>query len=591
MSWMRSAVVVLGLVLAAAGCKQVFGLSDPGLTDAAAPPVATVGFASATTLADEESGLLTIPILLSEPTNWEVSITYSVTGGTADRGDDYTTETGVITIAPGATSAAVELTVVADAADEEDETIELALAKPSQASLGLATHTVTISANVLPRVSFSAASNSIAEAGGALAVTVNLNTASSKTISVPFSASSSSAMAPADYSYATSSPLMFTPGETQKTIMINIVNDNVDENNETIITALGTPTNSVLGAQAVHTLTITDDDTCVGPGDAFNVCYDTQPAAVSLPVSLDTDSSPYCAATQPAGWTAAGQPAACVVWADALTVSGLSVSGSRPLVLAGVSSIAVTGVLDVSSVRGAKAGPAAPFSMCPAFPTAPDSDLDGAGGGAGASFMSAGGDGGDGDGGGPNGGTAPAASTEPALLRGGCSGQRGGTSGGNMAGNPGVGGGALYLVSGGTITLGSTSIINASGSGGTGSTNDGTGGSGGGSGGMIRLHAAAFSVTGAKIVANGGGGAEGAGASGGNGSDPDPTMPTQPALGGSNMASLGNGGNGFAGTTQATSGDIGAANVGGGGGGGGSGLIRTNLALTGATTSPAPIVQ
>ena len=48
---------------------------------------------------------------------------------------------------------------------------------------------------------------------------------------------------------------------TSGTITIgSIVNDSLDEANETVIITLSNPSNSTLGSDKVHTYTITDDD-------------------------------------------------------------------------------------------------------------------------------------------------------------------------------------------------------------------------------------------------------------------------------------------------------------------------------------------
>jgi hypothetical protein len=106
---------------------------------------------------------------------------------------------------------------------------------------------------------------------------------------------------------------------------------------------------------------------------------------------------------------------------------------------------------------------------------------------------------------------------------------------------------------------------------------------------MLVLHASSLVAdSGARILANGGGGASGATkiGPGGNGSDPDPTMPLVPAPGG--MAGGGRGGNGYAQSLAPTYGLDGASEEGGGGGGGGAGYIRSNQMLTNVITSPDP---
>lgn len=102
------------------------------------------------------------------------------------------------------------------------------------------------------------------EADGTATITVTLAPASTAKVTVPFTLSGT-ATNRADYSVATSS-VVFNPGETSKTITVNLINDVIDEpiDSETVIIKLGTPSparDAGLSASASQfTLTITDND-------------------------------------------------------------------------------------------------------------------------------------------------------------------------------------------------------------------------------------------------------------------------------------------------------------------------------------------
>lgn len=350
-----------------------------------------------------------------------------------------------------------------------------------------------------------------------------------------------------------------------------------------------------------------DARSCFGAGD-YEVCL----APSQIPTmqftwgtagTFDTGTgNTGCLATQPASWAAAGQPDACFVVATAVAISAnMAVSGTRPLVLLGTETVTITAEIDVASHAG-KAGPGAPAqSGCPAFTITPADNDNGGGGGAGASFMSQGGPGGDGNAGNsPNGAAGAPLANPPLRLRAGCSGQDGGTGHGSAGqGIGGVGGGALYVVAGTSITLLAGSIINASGQGGTRAGRQG-GGGGGGSGGMIVLHAPAITSSGSIVLANGGGGSSGGddtGATNGGGEageDQDADDPSSAPEGGAGTDNAGNGGDGYyeANSTvnEAKNGTPGMGNRGGGAGGGAKGYIQSNIALTGVT-SPSPVIQ
>lgn len=131
---------------------------------------------------------------------------------------------------------------------------------------------------------------------------------------------------------------------------------------------------------------------CVGE-DTYVACFPTPTVGVTLPSTVDTDSS-ICAAEMPIGWM--GQPDSCFIVGTTITASGTSVFGSRPLMLWATDSITITGDIDVASHRGGKTGPGAPGAACQAFGSPPTTNAQGAGGGAGGTFRTKGGNGGHG---------------------------------------------------------------------------------------------------------------------------------------------------------------------------------------------------
>ncbi len=87
--------------------------------------------------------------------------------------------------------------------------------------------------------------------------TVTLSNASSQTISVNYATSNGTATAGSDYT-ATIGTLTFAPGVTTQVLNIPILNDSLNEADETFTLALSSPTNAILGAVTIATTTITD---------------------------------------------------------------------------------------------------------------------------------------------------------------------------------------------------------------------------------------------------------------------------------------------------------------------------------------------
>jgi hypothetical protein len=686
------------ILLTVAACS--FHAADvPG--DGIDPNAVTVGFATSATLEDETSGTLHLAVELSSAADTSVTVGYAITGGSATAGADYTGSDGTLTFAPGETSKTIDdLTILNDTEEESDETIELTLSAPTGAKLGTATHTVTINANVLPRVSLAAATSQADESastmflvslsapsptpvvvpytiGGGTATaadfalpvtgmvtfpandmtprqlslgvvddvldeddetveislgqttnaiigtvgqelhtivdndplpvvsfsaltqsmtegntgtttnitaTISLTPVSGRDVTVTLAPSGTATLA-ADYNF-TATSVTIPAGQTSATVTVAVAGDATDEPNETVVLTMTLPAtpHASLGTNTTHTITINDDDLiCYGTGTGA-VCLDAPPTgATTIGGSINTNSaSAACLAQQPAGWIAAGQPDSCFVVGGTITQTGTTrTTGARPLVLVAATTISIAGSIDASAKTSGNAAPGAPSASCRAFLQNPGNSNNGGGGGAGGSFMTKGGDGGFGDVTSQPGAAAVAEPAAPTVLRAGCAGQTGGNGGGAR----GRGGGAVYLVAGTSITIGSGASINVSGGGGAGGGSN-SGGSGAGSGGMLKLYATQITATGAALYANGGGGAGGSDNSSNGSSGGDPLGPTVGGGGGAGGGGSGSGGDGFPVAAAGTiTGGNGGANKGGGGGGGAGGYIEANLALTGASVS------
>jgi hypothetical protein len=309
----------------------------------------------------------------------------------------------------------------------------------------------------------------------------------------------------------------------------------------------------------------------------------TMSVEIASASAIDTSADGACTFVVPQVFG----PELCVVAGTTVTITdALVATGSRPLAILATDNATIGGTIDVSSTRTRHGAGADDLACIPSGPGAGSSN--GAGGGAGASFGSSGGGGGAGSGGAVAGGMAAPASHTPTVVRGGCPGALGGI--GTISDDaPGSGGGAIYLLAAGTLTI--TGTIDASGAGGGAGRASKGGGAGAGSGGMIVLWASTMDVTVPKIFANGGGGGGGAdnGASGHAGDDP--SAPSTPAAGGTGGGSAGPGPGGT-GAYQDVAAQRGLDDVTGAGGGGGGGGVGFLLVISGQAIggdlSPTP---
>ncbi|HUT30735.1 MAG TPA: Calx-beta domain-containing protein [Sedimentisphaerales bacterium] len=188
-----------------------------------------------------------------------VTVDYAVVGGTAAAGEDYVLDAGKLTFKPGESSKNISLDIRDDDLIEEDETITVGLINPrgADSELGaISQHTYKI-IDASIKISFDAEYSRGSEGVPAGPISVSLSRAGSETITAAYAASGGTATGDGVDYRLINGTLTFNPGETTKTISgIEVINDDLDEDNETIVIALANPTNAALGQRRQHTYTI-----------------------------------------------------------------------------------------------------------------------------------------------------------------------------------------------------------------------------------------------------------------------------------------------------------------------------------------------
>jgi hypothetical protein len=202
----------------------------------------------------------TFTISLSAASGRAVAVDWATTAGTATAGTDFAAASGSRTIAAGSTTATVGITVNGDTLDETDETFEIVLSNPSNATVGDGSGTAGISDDD-PMPTLSVADTSVTEGNvgtKAITFTVTLSAASGRTVTVQWVTADGDAVTPTDYASASGS-LTFNPGQTSKTVTVTVNGDLIAELDEPFLVELSAPTNaSVDDGQA--TGTIVDDE-------------------------------------------------------------------------------------------------------------------------------------------------------------------------------------------------------------------------------------------------------------------------------------------------------------------------------------------
>jgi hypothetical protein len=192
-----------------------------------------------------------------------VSVPYSVTQGTATSAD-ADLSSGTVTFQAEATTAQITVPVLADALDEDDETLTVTLGTPTGATVSRGAATLTIAdddAEPTVRV----ADVSVPEGTGATpttaSVTVTLDAPSGRVVTLPWSLAAGTATAADDFALA-DGVVRFEPGQTARDFGVQLAADGLDEDDETVRVLVGTPVNA-LGESAEAkdaVVTILDDD-------------------------------------------------------------------------------------------------------------------------------------------------------------------------------------------------------------------------------------------------------------------------------------------------------------------------------------------
>ncbi|MFC1604216.1 Calx-beta domain-containing protein [Planctomycetota bacterium] len=214
------------------------------------------------------------------------TVDYSVTGGTATGGgEDYTVTSGTLTFSPGETTKDITISIINDPTGEADESVIVTLSSPANATLGTQTsHTYTILNDDLPSIEFSSATSSGLESISPVAIVVTrLPAIAGQTATVDYSVTGGTATGGGVDYMLVSGALTFSPGDTEESIEVLVVDDSTYEQNETIIITLINPTDATIGTNTSHTYTIIDDDDEMDPytyghipePNEFNIARDT----------------------------------------------------------------------------------------------------------------------------------------------------------------------------------------------------------------------------------------------------------------------------------------------------------------------------
>ena len=237
------------------------------ITDNDAPP--SVSSVATVTVPEGNSGdtpFASVDVTLSAPSGRLVSVDYLTIDGVASAGNDYDLTAGILEFPVGETVGTVTVRILGDDATEGDETFDVDLANPVNATLGAHPTTVTIQDNdPIPPGSavFNVSGGTIREGNTGTRTLIFTVTRSGETttpVNIDYLTTNGTALAPRDY-VSTSGNLSFAATVTTATVGVEIKGDRRLEHRERLFLSLLNPS---VGAAVEHGQArgfIRDDDT------------------------------------------------------------------------------------------------------------------------------------------------------------------------------------------------------------------------------------------------------------------------------------------------------------------------------------------
>jgi hypothetical protein len=215
-----------------------------------------VSFAVASSSVSESVGTTTLLVVLDHPSSSSITVPLSVSGTASSADASLPTS---VTFAAGATSASVVVTVVDDGVYEGAEALSVSLGTSPDASAGaIATHTLTIDDDdAMPAVTWVQPTVSLREDAGQVLLPVQLDHASAHEIAVQVTATGTAANGGDAVAAAA---VLFPAGSLATAVSLQIINDQLHENDETLTLTLVPLTGCTVGRIPQEVVTIVDDD-------------------------------------------------------------------------------------------------------------------------------------------------------------------------------------------------------------------------------------------------------------------------------------------------------------------------------------------
>ena len=218
-----------------------------------------------------EGGTRNVVARLSGALDENVIVTLTATPGTAGT-DDYSLVQTSVTIPSGTLEATFMVSATDDDVYEGNEDLTLSASAPGVT--GTPSRDLTITDNDEVEIGFAPVMYTVDEDAGTIELTVRLfGGRLDRDVTLNYRAVDSTAIAGADYNTGAVSTITLSPGDTEATIMIDIVDDSLLETNETFTVVLnGAPVGVILNPDTAEVTIRGMADAIINPGDMGLYC-------------------------------------------------------------------------------------------------------------------------------------------------------------------------------------------------------------------------------------------------------------------------------------------------------------------------------
>ena len=209
---------------------------------------------------EDSVGNLSFDVTLNTASTKEITLGYATADDTATAGSDYTQTNGTLTFSAGETTKTIDVPVLEDGSPEEDETFTVTLSNVVNATIGDSTGTGTIQDDDPVPTALSIGDVEGLESSDALEFPVTLtgDREAMTTVTVDYATSDGTGTAGSDYTEM-SGTLTFATDMTRQTIRVPLLDDPVDEPDETFVVTLSNSSGAMLD-DSEATGTIRDND-------------------------------------------------------------------------------------------------------------------------------------------------------------------------------------------------------------------------------------------------------------------------------------------------------------------------------------------